>query len=452
LIDRQQEGQGAPAPAINSGRLADLGGFAPRPPAWRRDPTAGGENASTSEELDDELLLEPGAGPQHLQVAVDLAQAIGSRTSPAVSAHIAAARRAAQSAAAETEDALSSAAWPRIEQNMQNARRFYARHKRSLLLAAVLVLALTAVARMMGAHAPLLQKSEANGTPTQPAAALLLSRSPSGAAGAAAGATVAVDATPTGSINRSAANSDSSPGSGRPDLVSAIPSSTPPSLREAVVAGSPSAQYDLAQRLLDGRGMAQDQAAAALWFERAAAAGFAPAEFRLGALYQRGIGVERDPAAAKRWYLAAARLGNARAAHNLGVMDAEPVGEKADYVEAAKWFRHAAEMGVRDSQYNLAVLYARGLGVDQDLRQSWTWFSLAAAQGDSEAARKRDEVTAKMDPDALAAAADQLSKFRAMDPDPAANDVAASSGNAAGATPTAPPAPKPAAAEPRSGS
>src|SRR5208283_4087211 len=127
-------------------------------------------------------------------------------------------------------------------------------------------------------------------------------------------------------------------------------------------------------------------------------------------------------AAAKRWYTAAARSGNARAAHNLGVMDAEPVGEKADYVEAAKWFRRAAEMGVRDSQYNLAVLYARGLGVAQDLRQSWMWFSLAAAQGDADAAKKRDEVAAKMDPDALAAAADALSKFKAMEPDPAAND------------------------------
>ncbi len=160
-------------------------------------------------------------------------------------------------------------------------------------------------------------------------------------------------------------------------------------------------------------------------------------------MYQRGVGVERDLASAKRWYLAAARLGNARAAHNLGVMDAEPVGEKADYAEAARWFRRAAEMGVRDSQFNLAVLYARGLGVDQDLRQSWMWFSLAAAQGDSEAARKRDEVAAKMDPEALAAAADQLSKFKAIEPDPAANDVAAAPGNSADKAPSIPAAPPP---------
>ena len=136
----------------------------------------------------------------------------------------------------------------------------------------------------------------------------------------------------------------------------------------------------------------------------------------------------RDPSAAKRWYLKAAEAGSARAAHNLAVMNAEPVGEKPDYVEAAKWFRKAGDLGVRDSQFNLAILYARGLGVEQDLSQSWLWFSLAAEQGDSDAAKKRDEVAAKMDPASLAAAADALAKFKPVKPDPAANEVAAPPG------------------------
>lgn len=81
-------------------------------------------------------------------------------------------------------------------------------------------------------------------------------------------------------------------------------------------------------------------------------------------------------------------------------------------------------MGVRDSQFNLGVLCARGLGVAQDLGQAWVWFSLAAAQGDAEAARKREEVAGKMDADSLAAAADQLSRFKPLQPDPTANDTA----------------------------
>ena len=381
MLDPENDGRGAAARAVSSGRLAGLGGFAASP-GTGRERAAGGR---TRRPRTTSSCFEPGAGaPEHLRAASDLAEASSSRTNPAVSAHIAAARRAAQSALAEADDAKSSTPWPRVEKSVQHARRLYVQHKRTLLLTAVLVLALTAVARMMGAHAPLLQKSEGKGAATRPAATLVLPPKLSGDGRAAASGTAVVDGTPIGSIARSPGNNDSSPGNGpvTPDLTAAIPSGAPPSLREAVLAGSPLAQYDLAQRLLEGRGLSQNQATAAFWLERAASAGFAPAEFRLGALYQRGVGVERDLASAKRWYLAAARLGNARAAHNLGVMDAEPVGEKADYAEAARWFRRAAEMGVRDSQFNLAVLYARGLGVDQDLRQSWMWFSLAAAQGD----------------------------------------------------------------------
>ena len=84
--------------------------------------------------------------------------------------------------------------------------------------------------------------------------------------------------------------------------------------------------------------------------------------------------------------------------HNLAVMNAEGAGGgKPDYAEAAQWFRKAGQLGIRDSQFNLGILYARGLGVPQDLVQSWLWFSLAAQQGDADAAKKRDEVAAKMD-------------------------------------------------------
>ena len=234
-----------------------------------------------------------------------------------------------------------------------------------------------------------------------------------------------IDPAPTASISSPPAPPKirAEAGSSVPDVLPALPAGAPKTLRDAAVAGVATAQYELGQRLFEGRGVAQDQHAAALWFERAAAAGLAPAGFRLGALYQKGVGVARDDAAAKRWYAKAAEAGNARAAHNLAVMDAEPADGKADFLEAAKWFRKAADFGLRDSQYNLAVLYARGLGVERDLRQSWMWFSLAAAQGDQDAAKKRDEVAAKMDSASLAAAKEALSAFKAAKPDPAANEV-----------------------------
>ncbi len=205
--------------------------------------------------------------------------------------------------------------------------------------------------------------------------------------------------------------------------MAAIPPGIPASLRDATAASQPNAQYELAMRLFEGRGLPKDQPAAARWFERAASLGLAPAQYRLGSMYEKGIGVTRDPGFAKRWYLKAAQAGNARAAHNLAVMSADPSGGEPNYPEAAKWFRKAAELGVRDSQYNLAILYARGLGVEKDLGQSWLWFSLAAQKGDADAAAKRDEIAGEMDPASLAAAAEALAKFKPVQPDPAANDV-----------------------------
>ena len=210
--------------------------------------------------------------------------------------------------------------------------------------------------------------------------------------------------------------------------MSAIPPGVGGSLRDATAAGQPNAQYELAMRLFEGRGLPKDQPAAARWFERAASLGLAPAQYRLGSMYEKGIGVIRDSAAAKRWYVKAAEGGNARAAHNLAVMSAEPGEGAPNYPEAVKWFRRAAELGVRDSQYNLAILYARGLGVEKDLGQSWLWLSLAAQQGDTDAATKRDEIAREMDPVSLATSVAAFVKFKAVKPDPAANDVAAPPG------------------------
>lgn len=62
------------------------------------------------------------------------------------------------------------------------------------------------------------------------------------------------------------------------------------------------------------------------------------------------------------------------------------------------------------------------MGVPQDLEQSYLWFSAAAAQGDTDAAKKRDDVAAKLEPKVLAAAKDRATAFKAKTPEPAANE------------------------------
>jgi localization factor PodJL len=173
-----------------------------------------------------------------------------------------------------------------------------------------------------------------------------------------------------------------------------------PALRAAALAGDPAAAYEVASRFAEGRGVAQSHEEEAFWLERAADQGLAPAQFRLGGLYEKGIGVRKDLVRARDLYLAASQRGNGKAMHNLAVLYAEGVNGNGtpDYEAAVAWFRKAADRGIKDSQYNLAILYEHGIGVTLNYAEAYKWFVLAANQGDHDAAIKRDEVAAYLDP------------------------------------------------------
>jgi localization factor PodJL len=190
-----------------------------------------------------------------------------------------------------------------------------------------------------------------------------------------------------------------------------------PVLRTAALKGDPAAAYEIGVRYAEGKGVASNFDEAAKWYERAAQAGVVPAIFRLGTLYEKGLSVKKDPDIARHYYVHAAERGNAKAMHNLAVLDADGGGKGADYKSASEWFRKAANRGVADSQYNLGILYARGIGVEQNLAESFKWFSLAAAQGDADAARKRDDIGARLDAQSLAAARLAIQTF-APEPQP----------------------------------
>ena len=201
-----------------------------------------------------------------------------------------------------------------------------------------------------------------------------------------------------------------------------------PRLRQAAIAGDSAAAYEVAMRFAEGRGVPTNLSLAARWYERAANKGLAPAQFRLASLLEKGEGVKKDLSRARALYFSAARQGNAKAMHNLAVLYAEGIDGKPDYATAVQWFRDAAEHGVSDSQYNLGILCARGIGVDKSLPESYKWFALAAKQGDKEAAKKRDEVAARMDAKALATARQAVAKFAAKPQPRQATEVPAPPG------------------------
>lgn len=191
-------------------------------------------------------------------------------------------------------------------------------------------------------------------------------------------------------------------------------------LRKAAMSGDPAAAYEVANRFAEGRGVLQNNEAAAYWLQRAAKQGLAPAQFRLGGLYEKGLGVKKDLVAARDLYLAAAEKGNGKAMHNLAVLYAEGVDGPPDYNKAAVWFRKAANHGIGDSQYNLGILYARGIGVKQSDEESYKWFALAAKQGDKDAAKKRDEIASRLDAPSLTTARLAVQKWT---PEPQPDDA-----------------------------
>lgn len=187
-------------------------------------------------------------------------------------------------------------------------------------------------------------------------------------------------------------------------------------------------------RFAEGHGVAANMEEAVRWFERAASKGLAPAQFRYASFLEKGQGVRKNLGQARRLYLAAATKGHAKAMHNLAVLYAEGIEGKPDYATAVQWFRKAAQHGIADSQYNLGVLCARGLGTEKDAAESYKWFALAAAQGDREAGKKRDDIAAHLDADALAAAERTVKNFVAEAQPPAATAVPAPHGGWDGAT------------------
>ena len=80
--------------------------------------------------------------------------------------------------------------------------------------------------------------------------------------------------------------------------------------RLAADQGDASAQYNLALKYANGRGVPQDDAQKVKWLRLAADQGFAEAQFNLGGMYGSGQGVPQDFVQAHMWFNLAAAQGN----------------------------------------------------------------------------------------------------------------------------------------------
>jgi tetratricopeptide (TPR) repeat protein len=138
-------------------------------------------------------------------------------------------------------------------------------------------------------------------------------------------------------------------------------------IRAAVASGTkPDPTYDILATLSapgslhDGLAAYQrgDYVMALAILEPLAAYGSTDAQVVLGVMYDAGKGVPQDDNAAAKLYRQAADAGNAQAQNNLGVMYEKGRGVDLDFAEAAKWYGLAAAQGFEQAKKNLSELSA----------------------------------------------------------------------------------------------
>lgn len=148
-------------------------------------------------------------------------------------------------------------------------------------------------------------------------------------------------------------------------------------LRAKAEQGDTNAQFQLGVAYDQGRGVAKNQAEAAIWYRKAADQGHATAQNSLGSMYQFGEGVPQNDSEAVTWYQNAANQGYGEAYTNLGYMHDFGLGVKQDKQKAVELYLVGAEKGSLNAMLNLGVSYWKGEGVSKDLVEAYKWLDLA---------------------------------------------------------------------------
>ena len=113
----------------------------------------------------------------------------------------------------------------------------------------------------------------------------------------------------------------------------------------------------------------------------AAEKGNASAQYQLGNMYLKGRGTPQNHTLAREWFEKSAKQGHKRGQYKLAMMLYKGEGGGQDNAAAAEWFGRSAEQDYPPAQYYLAKLYADGLGVTQSMEQAIVWMERAEQNG-----------------------------------------------------------------------
>jgi len=153
------------------------------------------------------------------------------------------------------------------------------------------------------------------------------------------------------------------------------------------------AQYWIAMKYENGRGLEKSHEKAIKYLQFAANNGNYPAQFDLGSLYNDGAGgLPMNKAIACEWFEKAADQGHPKAMHNTGYCYQVGTGGKTDVEKAIHYYSLAAEGGLTNSQHNLGMLY----GTQGNAEKAYFWLRIAQSNGYTEDASRFDSVKARM--------------------------------------------------------
>jgi len=180
-------------------------------------------------------------------------------------------------------------------------------------------------------------------------------------------------------------------------------------LKGAIERGNGDAIFNLGVAFNDSAATGEEKETVKV-FVKAAQQGLPEAQCITGMLYSGGKGVPQDESAAAMWMKKSAEQGCLPAQLSLTLLYALGQGVPKDEPEAAKWCRRAADQGDPKAQGVLGAAFAEGEGVPQDSIEAYKWFCLAAAPGGKLDVKAREAIIKGRDDLALKMSSDQISE------------------------------------------
>jgi TPR repeat protein len=163
-------------------------------------------------------------------------------------------------------------------------------------------------------------------------------------------------------------------------------------LEDASAGGHFQSNVTLAELYLSGKGVNPDPKKALALCRDAADRGVVSAQVRAGKLLLEGERVPRDAVAAGQYFQRAAEQDDPEAQFYLGTMLRDGVGTQRSPLAARAWFEHAASHGYIDACLPVGELYLGDGSADpteEELAKAYLWLSVAVQREQSTSGRAR---------------------------------------------------------------